>query len=49
LKPEVYVVNARDRFDADGHLTDDTVRERIRMLLDALREWIYRVRSRLDR
>jgi hypothetical protein len=49
LKPEVYVANARDRFDPTGRLTDNSVRERIRMLLDALREWIHRIRHGFER
>jgi chromate reductase len=43
LKPEVYVANARDRFDPSGRLIDNSVRERIIMLLSALQEWIHRV------
>jgi chromate reductase len=32
-KPEVHVINAWKKFDADGNLTDDIVREQIRLLL----------------
>ena len=49
LKPEIYVANARDRFDPTGRLTDDGVRERIIMLLGALRDWIHSVTPGLDR
>ena len=44
--PQVLVPNARDRFDAEGRLTDERVREHIRALLDALREWVERFRAR---
>jgi chromate reductase len=35
-QPEVYVSRAWDKFDAAGQLTDDTIRERIRGLLENL-------------
>jgi chromate reductase len=38
LKPEVYVSFAREKFDADGRLTDETARTLIRQLLEALRD-----------
>ena len=44
--PQVLVPSARERFDAEGRLTDDRVREQIRALLDALREWVNRLRPR---
>jgi hypothetical protein len=44
--PEALLI---DRFDASDDLTDESVRERIVILLSALREWIQRVRSGLDR
>ena len=46
LKPELHVANARDRFDADGRLTDERVREQIRALLEALGDWVERLRPR---
>ena len=49
VKPEIYVANARDRFEATGRLTDDSVRGRIRILLHALGEWIHRVRTGVER
>jgi chromate reductase len=49
LKPEIYVANARDRFDPSGRLIDVSVRERIIMLLNALRDWIHRVPLGLGR
>jgi hypothetical protein len=49
LKPEIYVANARDRFAPTGRLIDDGVRERIILLLNALRDWIHRVPLGLDR
>jgi chromate reductase len=39
-KPEVMVFAARQRFDADGNLTDEAVEALLRRLLDALAEKI---------
>ncbi len=44
--PQVLVPNARERFDAEGRLTDERIREQIRALLEALREWVERFRPR---
>ena len=38
-QPEVMIGNAADRFDAKGNLTDDTTKDYIRKLLQALVEW----------
>ncbi len=38
-KPEVYISRPREKFDADGRLTDEPTRERIRTLLQALADW----------
>jgi chromate reductase, NAD(P)H dehydrogenase (quinone) len=38
-QPEVMIANAADRFDAEGNLTDDTTKDYIRRLLQALVEW----------
>ncbi|HLW59837.1 MAG TPA: NADPH-dependent FMN reductase [bacterium] len=46
LKPELYVATARERFDGDGRLIDEAVRERIRLLLAALAEWVDRIGPR---
>jgi chromate reductase len=46
LKPELYVASARERFDGDGHLSDEAIRERIRLLLTSLAEWVERMRPR---
>jgi chromate reductase len=43
LKPEVYVTFAPDKFDADGHLTDETARKLIAGLLESLRDLVGRV------
>jgi chromate reductase len=42
--PEVYIAHARDKFDAEGSLTDETVRRRIRTLLVALADWTRRLK-----
>ena len=39
LRPEVLVNRAREKFDADGNLTDDTTREFVGKLLAALVDW----------
>ena len=44
-KPELYVVNAPQRFDADGNLTDDTVRATVRDIVVALAAWTRRLRA----
>lgn len=44
--PQVLIANAADRFDADGHLTDERAREQVRALLRALEEWVDLLRPR---
>src|SRR4051812_41668994 len=44
-KPELYVVGATERFDADGNLTADTVRESVREVVTALAAWARRLRA----
>jgi len=38
-KPEVMIAKAHERFDSDGHLTDEATREHIAKLLTALEVW----------
>jgi chromate reductase len=38
-KPEVMIANAASKFDQQGNLTDQSTRDLIRKLLDALVEW----------
>ena len=42
-QPEVMIANAAERFDAEGNLTDDTTKDYIRKLLQALVEWTARI------
>jgi chromate reductase, NAD(P)H dehydrogenase (quinone) len=42
-QPEVMIGNAADRFDAEGNLTDETTKDYIRKLLQALAEWTARI------
>jgi len=42
-KPEVLVMRAKEKFDADGRLTDETARGLIRDLLLALADWTRRL------
>jgi chromate reductase len=44
-KPDIYVSHAAKSFDAEGNLTDEKLRERIRMLLDALARWVVLLRQ----
>ena len=44
-KPELYVMNAPQRFDADGILTDEAVRQSVRDIVAALVVWTRRLRS----
>lgn len=44
--PQVLIGSAGDRFDTEGHLTDDRAREQIRALLRALAEWVDLLRPR---
>lgn len=42
-RPEVMIARAREKFDADGNLTDVETRERIRALVQALVAWTRRL------
>ena len=44
-RPEVMISNAAQRFDPQGHLTDEGLRTRIRQLLEALMAWTRRLRT----
>jgi chromate reductase, NAD(P)H dehydrogenase (quinone) len=44
-KPELYVMNAPQRFDADGTLTDEAVRQSVRDVVAALVVWTRRLRA----
>jgi len=43
VRPEVYVERAPQYADADGDLTDEKVRERVRRYVVALAAWTRRV------
>jgi chromate reductase len=45
-KPEVLLMRAREKFDADGRLTDESARGFIRDLLLALVDWTRRLQQR---
>jgi len=44
-RPEVLVMRARDKFDANGRLVDETARGFIRDMLLALADWVQRLRA----
>jgi chromate reductase len=44
-KPEVMIAQAKDRFDADGRLTDEKTRQQIAKMLLALRDWTLRLKQ----
>ncbi len=43
-RPEVLVARAAEKFDPQGHLTDETARYLLRLLLEALMDWTLRLR-----
>jgi chromate reductase len=49
LHPELLVARAAEKFDDQGHLTDEATRERLRELLGALAEWTLRLQVSADR
>jgi chromate reductase, NAD(P)H dehydrogenase (quinone) len=44
-RPEVLIAKARERFDADGNLTDEKTRALIAKLLNALVDWTRQLRT----
>ncbi len=46
-KPEVFVPNAVEKFDKDGNLKDDSVKERIKLLLESLEVWTKRFKLKV--
>ena len=42
-KPEVMIIKASDKFDADGNLTDETTKGFIRKLLQGLADWTRKI------
>jgi chromate reductase len=44
LEPDVILPNARERFDAEGNLLDESIKERVRDLVVALGDWIERMK-----
>jgi chromate reductase len=45
-KPEVMIASADDRFDEQGNLTDESTRQHIRKMLEALVAWTRRLQPR---
>ncbi len=45
-RPEVFIGNAQTKFDAQGHLTDDTTRKFLADLLAGFRDWIVRMQKK---
>jgi chromate reductase len=41
-KPEIVITHCKDKFDAEGRLTDETTREHLRRFLVAFLEWTRR-------
>jgi chromate reductase len=44
-QPEIMVAAAHTRFDAEGHLTDETTRKLIKEQIVALKEWAMRLQN----
>lgn len=47
-KPEVLIASAKEKFDAEGRLSDEPMRQKIREILIALRDWTRRLDARAD-
>jgi chromate reductase, NAD(P)H dehydrogenase (quinone) len=45
VKPEVFIPQAKDKFDQEGRLTDEPTRQKVSDLLVALAEWARRFKS----
>jgi hypothetical protein len=43
VAPEVLVANAAKRFDGESNLRDETTRQFVRQLLEALADWVRRL------
>ncbi len=39
-KPEVFVPNAWEKFDSNGNLKDESIKEKIKILLETLGKWV---------
>lgn len=46
LKPELMIPRAWEHFDAEGRLTDEALRQRVRALVEALVVWTHQVSPR---
>jgi chromate reductase len=44
-KPDIYVSHAAKSFDTEGNLTDEKLRERIKLMLEALARWVVLLRQ----
>lgn len=44
-RPEVMIAQCQNKFDAQGRLTDDTTRQFIARMMEALGEWTWRLRQ----
>jgi chromate reductase, NAD(P)H dehydrogenase (quinone) len=44
-RPEVAVQKSGEKFDAEGNLIDDAIRERVKLLVEALVEWTRKIRG----
>ncbi len=47
-KPELFVPNAMEKFDQNGNLKDDSVKERIKLLLETLAAWTKRFQIKVE-
>ena len=45
-RPEVFIGNAATKFDAQGHLTDETTRKFLSDLLAGLKDWVVRMQKK---
>jgi chromate reductase len=47
-RPEVMMPNAREHVDENGNVTDETTRQLIQQLLDALMQWTRKLKEKLQ-
>jgi chromate reductase len=48
-QPEVLIANASQRFDSEGHLTDEATRDLIRKLIESLVRWSKQLKAPLQK
>ncbi len=47
-KPEVFIPQAWEKFDQNGNLKDESIKERIKILLEAIALWVKRFQAKIE-